>query len=239
MDDIAAHLSQRYRVICPDTIGRGLSQWSPDPDRRVLPGVLRAARRRPARPARHRPRALARHLDGRRDRPARGGRQRCAGRIRQPGAERHRPRAAAGGAAAHPHLCRQPERVRHRERARSVLPHHLQALRLAERCAVAPPDRNLDAPPARRPRDAALRPGDGAAVRRTTPTTTSCGTPGTRSTSRCCACAARAPTCCCPTWPSAMRNRGPRAVVVEMPGCGHAPALNTPEQFALVERFFA
>jgi pimeloyl-ACP methyl ester carboxylesterase len=32
MDDIAAHLSSRYRVICPDTIGRGLSQWSPAPE---------------------------------------------------------------------------------------------------------------------------------------------------------------------------------------------------------------
>lgn len=31
MDDVAAHLSSRYRVICPDTIGRGLSQWSPEP----------------------------------------------------------------------------------------------------------------------------------------------------------------------------------------------------------------
>lgn len=31
-DDIAASLSRRYRVICPDTIGRGLSQWSPEPD---------------------------------------------------------------------------------------------------------------------------------------------------------------------------------------------------------------
>ena len=31
MDAIAAHLSQHFRVICPDTIGRGLSQWSPDP----------------------------------------------------------------------------------------------------------------------------------------------------------------------------------------------------------------
>lgn len=31
MDDVAAHLAQRYRVICPDTIGRGLSQWSPQP----------------------------------------------------------------------------------------------------------------------------------------------------------------------------------------------------------------
>jgi pimeloyl-ACP methyl ester carboxylesterase len=37
----------------------------------------------------------------------------------------------------------------------------------------------------------------------------------------------------------AMRNRGPRAVVVEIAGCGHAPALNTPEQYALVERFLA
>jgi len=31
MDELAAHLSRRYRVICPDTIGRGLSQWSSDP----------------------------------------------------------------------------------------------------------------------------------------------------------------------------------------------------------------
>ena len=32
MDELAAHLSPRYRVICPDTIGRGLSQWSPRPE---------------------------------------------------------------------------------------------------------------------------------------------------------------------------------------------------------------
>ncbi len=32
MDELAAHLSaEGYRVICPDTIGRGLSQWSPLP----------------------------------------------------------------------------------------------------------------------------------------------------------------------------------------------------------------
>jgi pimeloyl-ACP methyl ester carboxylesterase len=36
-----------------------------------------------------------------------------------------------------------------------------------------------------------------------------------------------------------MRQRGPRAVVATIAGCGHAPALNTPEQFALIERFFA
>ena len=33
MDDIAEHLSQRWRVLCPDTIGRGLSQWSREPER--------------------------------------------------------------------------------------------------------------------------------------------------------------------------------------------------------------
>ena len=41
MDELAVHLSERadgYRVICPDTIGRGLSQWSPllSPDRWLL-----------------------------------------------------------------------------------------------------------------------------------------------------------------------------------------------------------
>ena len=35
MDELAVHLSERadgYRVICPDMIGRGLSQWSPLPE---------------------------------------------------------------------------------------------------------------------------------------------------------------------------------------------------------------
>lgn len=32
-DDLAAVVSRRYRVLCPDTIGRGLSQWSPEPEK--------------------------------------------------------------------------------------------------------------------------------------------------------------------------------------------------------------
>lgn len=32
MDPLAAHLADRYRVICPDTLGRGLSEWSRRPD---------------------------------------------------------------------------------------------------------------------------------------------------------------------------------------------------------------
>jgi pimeloyl-ACP methyl ester carboxylesterase len=31
MDELAAHLCGRFRVICPDTLGRGFSQWSEDP----------------------------------------------------------------------------------------------------------------------------------------------------------------------------------------------------------------
>jgi pimeloyl-ACP methyl ester carboxylesterase len=41
-----------------------------------------------------------------------------------------------------------------------------------------------------------------------------------------------------PETAEAMRTRGPRAVVVTIPGCGHAPALNTEAQIGLVERFF-
>lgn len=36
-----------------------------------------------------------------------------------------------------------------------------------------------------------------------------------------------------------MRTRGACATVVTVAGCGHAPALNTPEQLVLVEQFFA
>jgi pimeloyl-ACP methyl ester carboxylesterase len=37
----------------------------------------------------------------------------------------------------------------------------------------------------------------------------------------------------------AMRDRGPRALVVTVEGCGHAPALNVPDQLELVQRFLA
>lgn len=42
-----------------------------------------------------------------------------------------------------------------------------------------------------------------------------------------------------PETAEAMRTRGPRAVVATLPGCGHAPALNTDAQIGLVERFLA
>ena len=42
-----------------------------------------------------------------------------------------------------------------------------------------------------------------------------------------------------PETAEAMRDRGPRALVVTIAGCGHAPALNVPDQLELVQRFLA
>ncbi len=42
-----------------------------------------------------------------------------------------------------------------------------------------------------------------------------------------------------PSVAQAMTERGPRAMLVTVPGCGHAPALNTAQHFAWVEDFFA
>ena len=42
-----------------------------------------------------------------------------------------------------------------------------------------------------------------------------------------------------PDTAKAMRDRGPRALVVTIAGCGHAPALNLPDQLELVGRFLA
>jgi pimeloyl-ACP methyl ester carboxylesterase len=44
-DDLAAALADSYHIVCPDTIGRGLSQWSPDPDKEYcLPFYAELAR---------------------------------------------------------------------------------------------------------------------------------------------------------------------------------------------------
>jgi hypothetical protein len=36
-----------------------------------------------------------------------------------------------------------------------------------------------------------------------------------------------------------MTETGPRAALVTVPGCGHAPALNVPDQIAMVRNFLA
>ena len=163
-----------------------------------------AAGRRAVRPVGDRAGALGRHLDGRRDRHGVRGRAVPAateGTHPEPGAQRQRAPPGRAGARAHPRLRRQSAGLRHDGATGGVLSPGLQALWLAQRCAMAAPDRNLDAPPARRPRHAALRPRHGAPVHRPSRTTTTCGRTTTRSRSRCCACAVRSRTWCCPMRP--------------------------------------
>jgi hypothetical protein len=111
MDAVAAHLAPRWRVICPDTLGRGLSQWSPLPGQEYCLafyeklavalvdqlGITRCTGWAPPWAA-----------------PSAEGGGRCAeGPHPAPGAQRHRPAAGRAGRAAHPQLCRQPAGICH------------------------------------------------------------------------------------------------------------------------------
>ena len=93
MDELAAWFCDRYRVICPDTIGRGLSQWSADPDAEYCLEFYARHVDRLARCARHRRAGVGRNFDGRRRRHRRGS-ERPARTDDPPGPQRHR--AAAG-----------------------------------------------------------------------------------------------------------------------------------------------
>ncbi|MGE4013273.1 MAG: alpha/beta fold hydrolase, partial [Alphaproteobacteria bacterium] len=42
-----------------------------------------------------------------------------------------------------------------------------------------------------------------------------------------------------PSVAAEMTRRGPKCELATIPGCGHAPALNVPEHFAILERFLA
>jgi len=237
MDDIAAHLAQRWRVICPDTIGRGLSQWSPVPDQEYnLAFYTRQAT------------ALLDQL----------GIERClwlgtsmggaiglcaaattlAGRITRlvmndigpelaaPAVERIR--SYAGNPPAFATVSELEQYFRTIYKPYGVLT-DAQWRRLTETSV-------------RRLSDGRVTPHyDPAMVRQfivhphdydqwaawdalTLPVLVLRGADS---------------DLLLPEVAEAMRNRGPRAVVVTMPDCGHAPALNTPAQYALVERFFA
>ena len=111
MDDVAEHLAARYRVICPDTIGRGLSQWSPEPEREYcLAFYARLATRCSTSSASSEctgsaPRWAARSARRRRAAPLRG-------RIRSLVLNDNGAAARRSRDRAHPQLRRQPAGVR-------------------------------------------------------------------------------------------------------------------------------
>ena len=122
MDDIAAHLAQRYRVICPDTIGRGLSQWSPQPAQEYcLAFYAQLAAALVDQLGLEQVHWLGTSMGGAIGLKAAAGSLR--GRIRRLVLNDVGPAAGRRGHPAHPQLCRQPAGLRHGERAGAVLPH--------------------------------------------------------------------------------------------------------------------
>lgn len=235
MDDIAAHLSSRYRVICPDTIGRGLSQWSRDPRKEyslAFYGRLAVA--------------LADQLGldhfhwlG----TSMGG---AIGIHLAAGALRGRIRRLVLNDIG-PKLGESAV-----ERIRSYAGNPPQFERVSElekyfRTVYQPYGWLSDEQWRRLTETSTRRTADGKVTPHYDPNMVMQFLHHPRDYDQWDAYdAIDVPTLCLRGESSdllladtadEMRKRGPRAVVVTIAGCGHAPALNVPEQFALVERF--
>ena len=237
MDDIAAHLAQRFRVICPDTLGRGLSQWSPDPDAEYqLAFYARLAQDLLDQLGVAHCHWLGTSMGGAIGLHAAAGP--LAGRIRRLvmndiGPELARPaveriRTYAGSPAAFATV--------------SELEAYFRQVYAPYGAMSDAQWRRLTETSVRRLPDGRVTPHyDPAMVRQFIvhpqdydqwPAWDALAIPvlvlrGAHS------------DLLLPEVAEAMRNRGPRAVVVTVPDCGHAPSLNTPEQYALIERFFS
>jgi pimeloyl-ACP methyl ester carboxylesterase len=235
MDDIAAHLAGKYRVICPDTIGRGLSQWSPAPEKeycldfygRIAVSLLDQLGVREAS-------WLGTSMGG-----ALGIRLAAGplkGRIRRLILNDIGPKL--GDAAV--------------ERIRTYAGNPPQFDRVGEleqyfRTVYKPFGLMSDEQWRRLTETSVRRSADGKVTPHYDPKMVMQFTHHPRDYDQWEAWdAIDVPTLCLrgetsdllmPEVAEEMRTRGPRAVVVTIPGCGHAPALNAPDHFALVERF--
>ena len=235
MDDIAAHLSTKYRVICPDTIGRGLSQWSPAPAQEYcLDFYARVAVSLVDQLGIRDLSWLGTSMGG-----AMGIRLAAGllkGRIRRLVLNDIGPKL--GDAAV--------------ERIRSYAGNPPQFATVGELeqyfRTVYKPFGWLSDEQWRRLAETSTRRTDGGKVTpHYDPKMVLQFTHHPLDYDQWEAWdAIDVPTLCLrgeasdlllPEVADAMRSRGPRAVVVTIPGCGHAPALNVPDQFALVERF--
>ena len=233
MDDLAAQLSARYRVICPDTIGRGLSQWSPFPEQEyclAFYGRLALMDSLGVREAHwigtSMGGALGIHL-------AAGA---LRGRIRRLVLNDIGPKLGAAAVA----------------RIRAYAGNPPQFDRVSEleqyfRTIYQPFGRLTDEQWRRLTESSTRRTADGKVTPHYDPKMVlqfECH-PNDYDLWEAWD-AIDVPTLCLrgvtsdlllPETADEMRQRGPRAVVVTIAGCGHAPALNVPEQLDLVERF--
>jgi len=237
MDDIAAHLAQRYRVVCPDTIGRGLSQWSPDPDREYsLDFYAQLAVGLCDQLGIERCLWLGTSMGGAIGLRAAAGAMR--GRIRKlvlndigpelPVAAQARILTYAGSPAAFATV--------------SELEAYFRTIYKPYGWLSDAQWRRLTETSTRRLPDGRVTPHyDPAMVRQFVahPNDYQQWEAWDSLDIPVLALRGESSDLLLPEVAEAMRTRGPRAVVVTLPGCGHAPALNTAEHFALVERFFA
>ena len=237
MDDIAAHLARRYRVICPDTIGRGLSQWSPAPASEYCLAFYAKL-------------ALALvdglgldqfHWIG----TSMGG---AIGTCAAAGALRGRVRRLILNDSGPEVAPAAIERIRGYAGSPAAfatvteLERYFRSVYKPYGAMTGAQWRRLTETSTRRLPDGRVTPHyDPSMVMQFTHHTDdydlweawdSLDIPVL------CLRGAESDLLLAPTVEQ-MRQRGPRAVVVEIKGCGHAPALNTPEQFALIERFLA
>jgi pimeloyl-ACP methyl ester carboxylesterase len=235
MDDIAEHLSQRFRVICPDTIGRGLSQWSPDPaNEYCLAFYARLALSLLNQLGIDQVHWLGTSMGGAIGTLAAAGVLR--GRVRKLVLNDNGPQLAAAAI----------------ERIRSYAGNPASFATVTEleqyfRSIYKPYGWLSDAQWRRLTETSTRRLPDGRVTPHYDPAMVMQFTHHADDYRRWDEWdSLDIPVLCLrgessdlllPETAEAMRRRGPCAVVVTIPGCGHAPALNTPQQIALVERF--
>ena len=237
MDDIAEHLAQRYRVICPDTLGRGLSQWSPLPEQEYcLAFYVKLAVALVDQLGLAEFHWLGTSMGGAIGTLAAAGPLR--GRIRRLVLNDNGPQLASSAI----------------ERIRSYAGQPAAFATVTEleayfRQVYQPYGWLSDAQWRRLTETSVRRLPDGRVTPHYDPNMVMQFTHHTDDYGLWAAWDSLSlPVLCLRGEHSdllladtaeQMRQRGPRAVVVTIPGCGHAPALNTPSQFALVERFLA
>ena len=235
MDDLAAHLSHRYRVICPDTLGRGLSQWSPHPEREYcLAFYVKLAQSLVDQLGLARFHWVGTSMGGAIGICAAAGSLR--GRLRSLVVNDSGPQVAEAAIARIRSYAGNPAAFA----TVTELEQYFRSVYKPYGWLSDAQWRRLTETSTRRLPDGRVTPHyDPAMVMQFTHHDDDYGLWDAWDT-------LDLPVLCLrgehsdlllPETTEQMRQRGPRAVVATIAGCGHAPALNTPEQFALVERF--